>query len=83
MPQGCWPGQAPKQEKKKKKAHTTEKHDEAYHSAAEHSFSQEADVAVAVLIQFIVAYGIVRRRVDLFEGLSHWADIRRRSAAKQ
>ena len=83
MPQGFWPGQEPKQEKKKKEeAYTTllttaEKHDKAYHSAAEHSFSREADVAVAILIRFIVEYGIVRRRVDLFEGLSHRADIRR------
>ena len=52
MPQGHWPEQEPKQDKKKKEAHTTEKHgkqeekkkeahttekhDNAYHSAAEH-----------------------------------------------
>jgi len=77
-PQGFWPGQEPKpkaqaqaREKKKKEAHTTEKHDKAYHPAAEHtSFSRRVDVVV-VAVRFIVGYGIVRRRVDLFEGLRH------------
>ena len=68
-------------EKKKKEAHTTEKHEKAYCPVAEHiSFSRRVDVVV-VAFRFIVGYGIVRRQVDLFEGLSHGADIRRRSTA--